>query len=60
MSMSLPSGSGQDLLRMASTAQRRATLSYHVQIEAIPLIADLAAAEKTLMAMQISPEDILT
>ena len=45
---------------MASSAQRRATLSYHAQFEAIPLIADFAVAEKTLMALQISPEDILT
>jgi hypothetical protein len=60
MSMSLPSGSGQDLLRMASAAQRRATLSYHPQIEAIPLIGDFALSEKTLMSMQISPEDIMT
>ena len=60
MSMSLPSGSGQDLARMASAAQRRATLSYHPKLEAVPFLADLAVSEKAIMAVQMSAEEVLT
>lgn len=58
MSMSLPSGSEKDLVRVASASQRRATLSYQPQTETSPLVADLA--EKTLVSVQVSAEGFAT
>jgi hypothetical protein len=58
MSMALPSGPGQDLLRL--TSARRSTLSHHQQPDIIPLLGDFAISEKTLMSMHTPPEDIMT
>lgn len=59
MSMALPSGPGHDFLRLASAAQRRATLSHHQHADSAPFLCDFGFTEKALMAMHISPDDAL-